>query len=237
MKKELKQFKILSEYDYNLKNTQKRLFESFVTISEINRYSHRLSESLSMELDATNLTESGDQQNVLDLIGSNQYDVNNNIEFKNSLKYGNRGEFLSDYTEDEYGQMKTYKLKGYNIGFAIKLDGDIVSLHNNSGIGGLGGALVKSAVSLGGTKMDHFDGFLTGLYSKNGFNVVNSDQWNDDYSPSDWKYVPVDIFNPDSSIYANTLKKFPSENEITPELKQEINLYGSGMPDVVYRSL
>ncbi len=235
----LEKFRLLNEYNYDLKATQHKLFESFIKPNEINRYSHRMSESNNMFEDSNytiNEDNSNSNQSLVELITNNEFDVNS-PEFSKSLKSGKRGEFLTDYTADEYGKMKTYKVKGYNVGFAIKSDGDIVSVHNNSGIGGVGSVLIQAAKSMGGTKLDHFDGFLTGLYSKNGFKVVGSDEWNDDYAPNDWEYQPVDIFNPQFSIYADELKKYSDISQVPNELKRKIELYKNGKPDIVYREI
>lgn len=238
MKKELKRFLEISEYNYDAKNTQKKLYEAFINPKEINRYSHRMSEMLAMSGESENtLNEDSDYQNIVKLLTDGDFEKNNTKEFQKSLKSGDRGEFLTDYTEDEYGAMNTYKIKGYNIGFAIKSDGDIVSVHNNSGIKGLGSEIIQAAIRYGGTKLDHFDGFLTGLYERNGFKVVDADGWNDDYAPNDWKYEPVDIHNPQQSIYAKELKKYSDYSQIPSELKFKIESYKNGKPDIVYREL
>lgn len=239
MKKEVKRFMEMSQYDYDIKNTQRKLYESYINPREINRYSHRFSEMKSLDDNLLNESDNLDNVSLIGLIENNEFEINNYAEFIKSLKSGDRGEFLTDYDGSEYGKMRTYKVKGYNVGFAIKSDGDIVSVHNNSGIKGIGGILIKSAIKLGGTKLDHFDGFLTGLYSKNGFRLVGSDEWNDDYAPSDWKYEPIDIFNPDKSIYANELKQYYNKDvSIIPnELQRKIELYKQGKPDIIYREL
>jgi hypothetical protein len=236
MRDVLNKFKLLSKYDYDLKSTQQKLIESFIDKKQIDRYSQRMSEMISIFETENNLIESEDNQIVLDLIKNLKFDKNS-PEFNKALKSGNRGEFLSDYSLDDYGKMDTYKLKNYNIGFAIKSDGDIVSVLNNSGIKGIGDELIKSAISLGGSKLDHFDGFLTGFYSRNGFKVVKTEDWNDDYTPSDWKYEAVDIYNPDKSVYAKELKKYNNLSEIPPKLKHKINMYKEGKPDIIYRSI
>jgi hypothetical protein len=38
----------------------------------------------------------------------------------------------------------------------------------------------------GGTKLDHFDGKLSDIYSRNGFVEYGRDKWNDEYRPVDW---------------------------------------------------
>ncbi len=230
MKKE-----IFNKILYSNLNNKKKLVESFLRGEEFNNYKRRLNQE-SFLINDNILSENN--QDVIELINNNQFEVNNINEFKKSLSSGDRGEFLNDYTEDEYGQMKTYKIKGYNVGFAIKSDGDIVSVHNNSGIGGIGKILMKKAIAFGGTKLDHFDGFLTGFYESLGFKVYEKWEWNDDYAPSDWKYEPVDPFNPNTSAYANELNKFKANIQNAPkELKNVVLRYKQGRPDVILRKL
>lgn len=239
MKKDLKRFMELTSYNYDLMSTKKKLMEEFIKPIELSRYSHRLSEMNSL-IESDTIEEGGNMMNhgvVVNLIRNKNFDVNDYSSFGVSLKSGNRGEFLTDYTLDEYGKMTTFKVKGFNIGFAIKSDGDIVSVHNNSGISGIGKDLIKSAIEMGGRKLDHFDGFLTGFYSGLGFKVVSSEDWNDDYAPSDWKYAPIDIFNPMTSIYANELKKYKTILSTPDFLKAKIEFYKQGKPDIVYREL
>lgn len=137
-------------------------------------------------------------QQIISLIDNNRFEVNNYESFLNSLNSGKRGGFLSKYDIKELidSGIKTYKLKNYNIGFAIKPDGDIISVHNNSGIKGIGDALIQSAIRFGGTKLDHFDGYLSDFYSKHGFKETDRYKWDDQYRPDDWnenKYGKPDV--------------------------------------------
>ena len=46
--------------------------------------------------------------------------------------------------------------------------------------------LMKSIISLGGNKLDHFDGYLSDYYSKHGFKEYDIFKWDDQYKPIDW---------------------------------------------------
>ena len=174
--------------------------------------------------------------------------------FFDSLYAGKRSGFLTYYTLEDLAQMHLYLIKGHNAGFALKDGNDIVSVHNNSDLKGLGRFFMKAAKEKGGTKLDHFDGFLSGLYRKNGFvNVYEVYQWEEQYKPSSWSYDTVDILNPKTSIYASSLNDYSVENllmmnqpikiqaesgynvKIVPSLK--FNQYRYGRPDVIFRSL
>lgn len=117
-----------------------------------------------------------ESQKVKEMILSNHYWIRNQYEqFLESLNRSTRKPFLSKYTAEELKNhnVQTYQLNGYHIGYALKPDEDgvdIISVHNNEpNIKGVGDALIESAKANGGTKLDHYDGFLSDLYSKHGF--------------------------------------------------------------------
>ena len=151
--------------------------------------------------------------------------------FFNSLHSSKYKEYLTLYTIDELKSYKLFKINGYDIGFA--LDGNnIIAVHNNTNIGGLGTVLMNAIIKQGGTKLDHFDGFLTGFYKKHNFkNITNNLYFNKKFAPDDWNYNQIDINNPNISIYANEIK---SSQLLFNEAKKR---YDIGMPDIVYRTL
>lgn len=91
------------------------------------------------------------------------------------------------FTQAEFLKMRLFKLKGFDAGFALKPDGNIVAMHNHSAARWLTRALIPAAIERGGTKLDHFDGPLSAIYASLGFNVVKCEAWNDEYAPHDWK--------------------------------------------------
>ena len=111
--------------------------------------------------------------------------------FVNSMSQSNHPEMLQFYSKDEYRakNAKLFKLKGLNAGFAVASDGDIISVHNNSSVRGLGKKLIELAIKEGGSKLDHFDmPALTNLYSSMGFKEYNRMEWDDQYAPNGWRY-------------------------------------------------
>jgi hypothetical protein len=94
---------------------------------------------------------------------------------------------LTVYPADEYATMKI----GYNpvgVGYAVKPNGDIVSIFNISGQKGLGEEAIKQAIKAGGNKLDAFDGKLVEYYKKFGFKEYNRIKWSDEYAPTGWDY-------------------------------------------------
>lgn len=176
-----------------------------------------------------------------------------------SLNSGKRSGFLSYYSKEDLKEMNLFLIKGHNAGFAIKKDGDIVSVHNNSSLRGLANKFLSDAKRAGGTKLDHFDGFLSGLYRKHGFkDVYEVYQWDEQYSPKEWTYDPVDILNSKTSIYANAIVKVEDVDYSMEDLKEanqqlevkaedgfeikinpseKFNQYKYGRPDVIFRRL
>jgi len=143
---------------------------------------------LTLKEDKTiNENDNGEREKVIQLINSNQFDVNDYENFIKSLLKSKHPGFLTLYSVKEYmNDFTTYKVKGYDIGYAIKSDGDIVSVFNNSNVRNISNELIQSAIKHGGHKLDHFDGFLSGLYDKFGFKEYHRDKWNDEYKPQNW---------------------------------------------------
>jgi len=166
------------------------------------------------------------------IISLNKNNFENDVDkFYNSIYKSKYVQFLTPYSKDDLNEFKLYKLKNYNIGFAIKKDGEIILVHNNENIGGIGDILIKKSISFGGDSLDHFDGYLTGFYKRNGFIVYNNDIFNIDYIPENWNYEKIDFKNENTSIYVDEIKV--SENEYIDAFLR----YSKGMPDVVYRKL
>lgn len=117
------------------------------------------------------------------------------------------------YTPEEYAQMRLFTGKDGKYGFAIKDDGDIVSVFASPDVPkGTGHSIVIAAKSAGGTKLDNFDTYLSGLYEQHGFKEVGRDAWNEEYIPRDL------------------------EGNVEWD-KNYWSKYNNGEPDVVYREL
>lgn len=74
-------------------------------------------------------------------------------------------DMVHKYTPEEYNDMKLFSDDKEPFGYAIKPDGDLVSVF--SGKSGKGNEIMKSAIEEGASKLDHFkDPQLDHLYSK-----------------------------------------------------------------------
>ncbi len=125
-------------------------------------------------------------QEAIEQIKNGDWEEQNPESFNKSLSNSNHPLMLTQYSHDELSDMKLFKVKGKNIGFALKKkDGgykEIVAVHNNEpGVSGIGDHLIQSAVKNGGVYGDHFDGHLTDLYRRNGFYTYKKDSFDPQY--------------------------------------------------------
>lgn len=94
--------------------------------------------------------------------------------------------FVTMYSAKEYRDMgaKTYLSGSGKTGFAIKPDGEIISVFSTEH---KGEAAMLRAILLGGTKVEAFDGFLTReFYPRFGFKATGSMAWDEQYAPKGW---------------------------------------------------
>jgi len=108
--------------------------------------------------------------------------------------HGPIGEMVHIYPTKEYANMRTFITADGKAGFAIKPDGDIVSVFNTKGSHpSVGTHLVALAIEQGGTKLDAFShkNFLPRMYSKVGMKEVDRFKWDAEIAKTDlpnWDY-------------------------------------------------
>lgn len=142
-----------------------------------------------------NEESNSERDKVLSLIKANKWDRDPQ-HFWESIQKSKHPQMLTPYTVDQLKEMDTFKLPGYDIGFALKEhDGseeggsgykgrvEIVAVHNNSEIKGIGKDLVEASIKNGGKVLDHFDGFLSTVYEPLGFEEYKRDAYNPEYDP------------------------------------------------------
>jgi hypothetical protein len=96
------------------------------------------------------------------------------------------GASVNVYPLDDYRGMKTYLTSDKSAGFAIKPDGDLVSVFSDGTQKGVAEILMPEAIQQGAKKLDAFDTVLPPLYSKYGFKAVARMKWNDEFAPAEW---------------------------------------------------
>jgi hypothetical protein len=126
------------------------------------------------------------RQDVVNKIRNNEWEKQDPKRFKEAISNSKHSQMLTDYSESDFAKMKLFKLNGYNIGFALKkFNGDyseIVSVFNNEiNVSNIGKELINAAIKNGGCYLDHFDGFLSGLYQSLGFIEYKRDKFDPTY--------------------------------------------------------
>lgn len=97
------------------------------------------------------------------------------------------------YPQEDYATFRLFMTEDGKGGFALKPDGDIVSVF--SGGGGSVHGMLTLALEEGGAKLDCFDTVLPEIYELNGFKEVGRDAWNEAYKPDDWDYETFKDYN------------------------------------------
>lgn len=183
-------------------NQQKRLFENDNQIALFNNGDELNEDEINSDR----------RKEVLDLISQNQFE-NNPRDFYESLIKSKHPDMLTPYSVSELAQMKLFKVPGFNIGYALKKFEDkgfkeIVAAHNNElDIKNIGRELLQSAIRNGGCYLDHFDGFLSNLYSSLGFVEYKRDNFDPQYDPDNKfrdKYGESDVIY---RVHKNCLNK------------------------------
>ena len=170
-----------------------KLIESEINSFENERYfklrEAQHSRSISLFHQIIDEEDSIRRNEVITLIKNNEWEKPDSQRFYESLKKTKHGAMLTDYTPQELSMMKLFKLKGFDIGYALKKFNnkgfkEIVAVFNNSGIAGIGQVLLQSAINNGGCYLDHFDGMLSNLYSGMSFLEYNRDKFDPQYDPN-----------------------------------------------------
>ena len=140
-------------------------------------------------------------ENVKSLISDDlAWEINGYDSFLESVSHSKRVEPLSKYTKEELVGLgvKTFKLRNYNIGFALKQTDmygethcEIISLHNNEeNVGGIGDLLLQFAITKGGEEINHYDGIGDELFERNGFSdIYFTLMFDDKFADHNWDYA------------------------------------------------
>jgi hypothetical protein len=122
-------------------------------------------------------------------------------------KLGVDGVSVTPYKPEDYAGAKIYMDKNGGVGFAIKEDGDIVSVFANpdSKYNNVTTSLMHLAVQQGGRKLDAFNIYLSDIYLNAGFKPVARVKWNDAHAPEGWDKANFKKYNngePDVYLWA-----------------------------------
>jgi hypothetical protein len=101
------------------------------------------------------------------------------------------GAAVALYSPEEYAGMKLFTTPDKTAGFAVKPDGDIVSVfkHPKSPHKDVINKIMPAAIKAGGTKLDAFDPWLPQQYGRHGFVEKARLPFNREYAPEGWNYA------------------------------------------------
>lgn len=100
-------------------------------------------------------------------------------------KLRSRGQFVALYTPNQYRDMRLFVADDGLSGFAVKPDGDIVSVWSLAK--GRLAEMLDVAREAGGYRLDCFQP-LAKVYQRHGFRVTGRVRWDDQYAPEGWDY-------------------------------------------------
>ncbi|MEB3211639.1 MAG: hypothetical protein VKL39_09790, partial [Leptolyngbyaceae bacterium] len=104
------------------------------------------------------------------------------------------GKAVYVYPNEEYAGMRLFLTADGKAGFALKPDGDIVSVFSAKGAGN-GRAIMETAIAAGGKKLDCFDTVLPDFYSAHGFKGASRLLWDDAQAPEGWDKAALAQYN------------------------------------------
>lgn len=99
--------------------------------------------------------------------------------------------FLTPYSAEDYSAMKRFMTPDGKTGFAIKPDGELVSLFDNSDVPNQGKAALVQAIKAGAVYLNCFDSmnhFLPQLYTDFGFEGFRADKFDINLAPAGWDF-------------------------------------------------
>jgi len=97
------------------------------------------------------------------------------------------------YPAEDYQGMNLFLSDSGKSGFAVKPDGDIVSVFSMEK--GSGRSVMEAAIAAGGKKLDAFDTILPEFYGTHGFVEAARIPWNDEFAPDGWDKQTFKKFN------------------------------------------
>ena len=101
------------------------------------------------------------------------------------------------YDVADYEGMRLFLTEDGFTGFALKEDGDIVSVFNNPAAKRpfASISMLQLAIQEGGRKLDAFDTILPHLYAQNGMTVASRLKFSENQKPDNWDYDTFSAFN------------------------------------------
>lgn len=104
---------------------------------------------------------------------------------KHSGRYES-GPYKGKKKNDGYAQMRCYLSRDGQMGFAIKKNGDLVSVFSRDGKRGALRRIMPTAIALGAKKLDCYGGGQQNMYAQFGAKATGKTNFIRAYAPEDW---------------------------------------------------
>ena len=133
---------------------------------------------------------------------------------------------IHPYSSKEYSQMKTFLSPDGKSGYALKPDGELVSVFSLEK--GRGDNLVRHAVSEGASKLDAYDirNKLPDLYKKHGFEEMSRSKFNPEYAED------LDILKNEQPDFVTMERKPKSQLDEHRKLRKAENFLQENRPNM-----
>lgn len=148
------------------------------------------------------------------------------------------GACVAAYPADDYVGMRLFIATNGRSGFAVKPDGDVISVFAYDKHGR---AILEASTAVGGKKLDAFDTVLPVIYAAHGFRVTSRLKFSEQEKPEDWNYETFKRFNngrPDVVFMVNdptSMTQYkPTDGQLVEDYGEAVAIQEKAVADVSF---
>ena len=148
------------------------------------------------------------------------------------------GACVAAYPADDYVGMRLFIATNGRSGFAVKPDGDVISVFAYDKHGR---AILEASTAVGGKKLDAFDTVLPVIYAAHGFRATSRLKFSEQEKPEDWNYETFKRFNngrPDVVFMVNdptSMTQYkPTDGQLVEDYGEAVAIQEKAVADVSF---
>jgi hypothetical protein len=148
------------------------------------------------------------------------------------------GACVAAYPADDYVGMRLFIAMNGKSGFAIKPDGDVISVFAYDKHGR---AILEASTAVGGKKLDAFDTVLPVIYAAHGFKATSRLKFSEQEKPEGWNYDTFKRFNngrPDVVFMVNdpaSMTRYqPTDGQLVEDYGEAVAIQDRAVSDVSF---
>ena len=148
------------------------------------------------------------------------------------------GACVAAYPADDYVGMRLFIATNGRSGFAVKPDGDVISVFAYDKHGR---AILEASTAVGGKKLDAFDTVLPVIYAAHGFKATSRLKFSEQEKPEDWNYETFKRFNngrPDVVFMVNdptSMTQYqPTDGQLVEDYGEAVAIQDKAASDVSF---